>query len=163
MNHNVGTVFQRLNQDRCKSVVNDKHNVVTVSNFGNAFDVEHVRVGVAESFAVNHLCIRFDGCLYCFQIREVNNSVLNTLSRKCVRDKVVSATVKIVGCNDMVAVLENILQSVSDCCCARCYCQACCAAFEGCNALFKNALSGVGQTSVNVACISKTKTVGCVF
>ena len=119
MNHNVSTMFQRLNQNRCKSIVNNKNQIVVVCNFSNAFNIQNVRIWIAESFTVDNFCIWFDCFFNCLQIRKVNNCVFNSLSRKRMRNKIVSSAVKIVGCNQMVSVLKNILKRIRNSGCTR--------------------------------------------
>ena len=164
VNHDVGTVLQRTNQIRCaEGVVNDKWYAMLVSHGSYAFEVEHVRVGIAKGFGVHHFGIRLDGSFEGLEVVHVKNGVRDALRRERVGNQVIRTAVEVVGSHDMVASLYDILQSVGDGGCTRGHSQTCHTTFEGCDTIFKDALSRVGQTSVDVACITETETVGSVL
>ena len=60
----------------------------------------------------------------------------------------------------MIACTSDILKSISDGSGTRSDCQPCYSSFKSGYALFKDSLSGVGQTAVDVAGVGKTKAVG---
>ena len=62
----------------------------------------------------------------------------------------------------MIACTSDILKSISDGSGTRSDCQPCYSSFKSGYALFKNSLSGVGQTTVDVSRILQAETCGCV-
>ncbi len=63
----------------------------------------------------------------------------------------------------MVTLAGESRDGVGEGCCARSDGETCDTAFESGDALFKDILSGVGETAVDVACILQVETVGCVL
>ena len=74
-------------------------------------------------------------------------------------DEVVRASVKVVGCDDMVSCSEHILQGIGDGCGSGSDCQTCNATFEGSHSVLKHTLSGVRQASIDIAGIAQSKAV----
>ena len=163
VNHDVGTVFQRTVDDGCEGVVNNHGNIVFVCYLCYRLKVEHVRVRVAQCLEIKHLCVWFDGFLYLVEVARVNDGVLYALIGKCVGDKVVRTTIDVLCCYDVIACQYYVLQGIGDGCCATCYCQACHTTLKGCYAVFEHSLSGVGEATIDVACIAKAETVGCML
>ena len=50
-----------------------------VSNSSHAFDVEHVRVWVAESLSIYNLCVGLDGSFEGFEVVYINNGIADAL------------------------------------------------------------------------------------
>ena len=76
--------------------------------------------------------------------------------------QIITSAVDGFGCYDMVACTGDILESISDGGSTRSNCQSGYSTFEGGYALFKNSLSGVGQTTVDVSRVLQAETCGCV-
>ena len=78
-------------------------------------------------------------------------------------NKVVGTAVEVVCCHNVVASLSDVLQSVGDGSGSRGHSQSGHTSFEGCHAVFEDGLSGIGQTTVDVTCITQAKAVGSVL
>ena len=78
-------------------------------------------------------------------------------------DEVISTTVDIVGCYDVVAILKDVLQSVGYCGSTGSYSQTSHTAFEGSNTILEYTLSRVGQSTVDITCVTETEAIGCVL
>ena len=64
VNNDVNTVLDRSEEIWCsESAVNNERNAVLVSDLCNFLNVDDVRVGVAECFDVDSLCIGLDSSL----------------------------------------------------------------------------------------------------
>ena len=163
VNHDVCSVFDRTEDDGSEGVVNNDNDIVFVCNFCNGIQVGHVAVRIAERLHVHSLCVRTDGCLECLKVIHVDDGVADTLSAQRVSDEVVRTAIEVVGCHDVVTVLCDVLEGVSDGCCTRSDSKSCHTTFEGSHTLFKHALSRVGQTAIDVTCIAKAKTVCCML
>ena len=146
-----------------KGVVNEEWNTMLVSNSCNAFKVDNVRVRVAECLGIYYFSIRLDCCLESVKVVYVDDGVADTLSREGVGDEVVAATVKIVGCYDVVTSLYDVLESVCDGCCTRGNSETCYTTFKGSYTVFEYTLCRVGQATVYITCIAKSETVGCML
>jgi hypothetical protein len=70
------------------------------------------------------------------------------------------AAVEIVGCHDVVTVLYNVLEGVGDSSCTAADCQSGYTAFKRSYTVFKYALCGIGQTTVDVTSVTQSETVG---
>ena len=154
MYHHVSTVLDRADEDRSKCVVNDKERVMAMSYLCKGIEIADISVRISKCLAIDHLSVRTDSSLYCSEIAEIHNSVFHALGGESVGNEVVTATVEIVGCHDVVAVLQHILQGVSHCCCAGSHCKTSYTAFQSGNSVFENALGGIGQTTVYIACVA---------
>ena len=163
VNHHVGTMLNGAENDGCKGIVNDDHDVVFVCNLCNRIQVGHIAVRITECLYIHSLCVRTNGSLKRLKVIHVHNRVADALCGERVCDEVVGTAIEVVGCHDMVAILGNVLQCISDGCCTRCYSKACHTTFEGSHAVFKHALGGVGQTTIDVTRITKSETVGCML
>ena len=126
-------------------------------------EVCHIAVRVAECLGKDSLCVRLYGSLQSIEVVDADDSVADTLVSQCVCNKVIAAAIQIVCCYDVVTCLQDVLQSISDSCCSRCYSKSCYTTLKGCHTILKDALSRVCQTSVDVACVSQAKTVCCML
>lgn len=159
MNHDVGTMLQWTNHDRCEGVVNDEHDVVTVSYLCHSFEIGDIRVRVSECLGIDHLGVRLYSLLKSLEVIDIDDSVCHALVGKSVGDEVEAATVEVVGCNDVVTCQHYVLQCVSHCCCATGNGETCHATLESRDALLEDTLSRVCETAVDVACVTKTEAV----
>ena len=78
-------------------------------------------------------------------------------------NQVIGTAIQVVGSDDMIAGLHNILECVCDSRSTRGNSQSGYTTFEGSYSVFEHALSRVGQTTVDVTCIAQTKAVGSVL
>ncbi len=159
----VGAMLERSDDDRGKGVVHDEHDPVPVRHGSNAFEVGDIRVRVAEGLGIDHFGVGPDGSLEGFQIIDIQNGILNTLRGEGVGDQVVGTAVEVVGGDDVVAVLQDVLQGVGDSGGAGSDRQAGHATLEGGNALLEHTLGGVGQPAVNITRVAQAETVGRVL
>ncbi len=77
--------------------------------------------------------------------------------------EIVTATVEIVGCKDMVAVTDYVFKRIADCRSTACHCKAGNAPFENSYAVFQNALCGICKTTIYVSGIAQPEAVRCVL
>ena len=70
------------------------------------------------------------------------------------------ASIQLVSSHDVVALLHYVLQCLRHSGSARSHGKGCHTTLQGCDALLKHALGGVGQTAVDVACVAQGKAVG---
>ena len=75
-------------------------------------------------------------------------------------DKVERTAVEVVGCHDMVTGQCNVLQGIGHGSGTAGHSQTGHATLQCCHSVFKNALSGVGQTAVDITSVAQTETVG---
>ena len=134
-----------------------------MSNLCQLVDVGYVRVWIAEGLSVEHLGVWLDSSLDSSEVANVNDGVGNALCAECMCDEVERTTIEVVGCNDVVAVLYDVLESVCYSCCTRSDCQASYTTFEGCYTILEYTLGRVGQTTIDVTCVTKTEAIGCVL
>ena len=156
-------MLERSDDDRGKGVVHDEHDPVSVRHGSNAFEVGDIRVRVAESLGIDHFGVGPDGSLEGFQVIDIQNSILDTLRAEGVGDQVVGTAVEVVGGDDVVAILQDILQGVGDGGGAGSDRQAGHTTLEGGDALLEHTLGGVGQSAINVARVAQAEAVGRVL
>ena len=75
-------------------------------------------------------------------------------------NQIVRAAIEVVGSNDMIASLHDVLQGIGNGGSTRGYGQSCHTALEGSHTIFEHTLRRVGQTTIDVAGIAQTETVG---
>ena len=149
--HNVGTMLQRTNEIRCaEGVIYDEGDAMLVSHCSHTFEVEHVRVGITEGLGIHHLGVGLDSSIEGFEIVHVNNGIRNTLRSQCVGNQVVGTTIEVVGSDDVIAVLHDILQRISDGSSTTGHSQTCHTTLKGSDAILEHTLSGVGETTTCV-------------
>ena len=117
MYHNVGSVLNRTYNIRCaEGVVYDEWYVMAVGYGSHCLKICHVGVGIAECLGVHHLGVGLNGSLQRLKVVDVDDGVADALCGQCVGDEVERTTVQIVGSYDMVAYLQDVLQSVGHGC-----------------------------------------------
>ena len=79
------------------------------------------------------------------------------------RNEIVATAIQIVGCHDVVACLDDVLQRIGDGSSSAGNSETSHTSLEGSHAVFEDALCGIGQTAIDVACIAKAEAVGCVL
>ncbi len=162
--HDVGTVLKRTDKVwSTECVVYYEWYTVLMSHSSHTLQVEHVAVRIAECLGIHHLGVRLDSSLKSVQIVHVDDGVANALSSQRVGYQVVATAIQIVGCHDVVTILQYVLQSVSDSCCTTGHCKSCHTTLECCHAVLKHTLCRVGQSSVDVTGIAQSETVGSVL
>ena len=78
-------------------------------------------------------------------------------------DEVISTTVDVVGCYDVVAVLKDVLQSVGNGGSTRSDSQTSYTTLEGSHTVFEYTLSRVGQATIDVTCVTESEAIGSVL
>ena len=128
-----------------------------------SFNINYIRVRVSKSLDVNCFCIFLNCILNFFQIEDVYECCCDSVVRKCMLKKVERSSVNVLCRYDMISLLSQVLDCICDSCCSWCNCKCCWTTFQCCNSLFKYILCRVCQTSVNISCISQSKTVCCML
>ena len=160
----VGSVFDGSNQEgRAEGVVHNHDGTMAVSYLGDAVDIGHIGVGVAEGFDDHGLGVRTESSLNGFKVGGVDDGGFNALRAQRVLQQVVGTAIKVVGSYHMVAVAGHVLKRISNSGCARGHGQAGYTAFKGGHAVFKDTLGRIGQTTVDVACVTQTEAIGSVL
>jgi hypothetical protein len=77
--------------------------------------------------------------------------------------QVIRTAIQVVGCNNVFASLNNVLQSVCDGCGSRCYGKSGYTTLKGSNTVFENSLGRIGQSTIDITGIAQPKTVGSVL
>ena len=158
MNNNICTVLDRSDKVRCaERVVDNNGNTVLVCKSRNSVDIGNVAVGVAERFNEYRLCIRLNSRLNLVKVVNVNKRGRNSVLRECVGKEIEASAVDRFLSYNMVAVLSQSLNCVCYRCRTRSYCKSRNAALKSGNSFFKNVLSGVCKSAVNVARIGKSE------
>ena len=164
MYHDVGTVLQRTNQIGCaEGVIHDEGDAVLVGYSSHTFEVEHIGVGVAEGLGIYYFCVGLDSCLERLEVVYIKNGIADTLRAERVGNQVVGTAIEVVGSDDMVTSLHDVLKGISDSSSTRGDSQTSHTTLEGCDAIFEHTLSGVGQTTIDISCIAETETIGCML
>ena len=157
-------MLYRADEERCaEGVVDDERNVVLVGNGCHCLKVGDIRVGVAEGLGIYHLGVGLYGCLQGFEVVHVDDGVGDALCGERVGYEVERASIEVVGSNDVVASLNDVLKSVGHGGGTRSNGQTCYTSLKGCNAVFKHTLCRVGQTTVDVAGVAQAEAVGSVL
>lgn len=133
---------------------------MAVGYLADAVHIGHRSVGIAEGLDDNGLRVRTERLLHGFEVAGIYDGGSNALRRKRVLDEVERAAIEVVGSDDVVAVLCDVLQGIGNGCCTGGHGQSCHTSLKGSYAVFENTLGGVGQTAIDVACIAQSETVG---
>ena len=163
VDYDVGSVLDGAYEDWGEGVVDDEDYAVAVGNLGDALEVGHVGVGIAEGLGIDDLSLGAYGCFEGLEVVDADDGVGDALRGEGMSDEVERASVEIVGSDDVVSDLQHVLQSVGDRCCSAGYGEGCHTAFDGCYALLKYVLGRVGETAVDIAGIAESETVGGVL
>ena len=164
VNDHVGTVLNGPDNIGCSErVVNDERQVVAVGQRCQGINIGHVRVRIAERLGIYQFCVGSYSCLHGTEVVHVDNGIAHSLIGQRVGNQVIGAAIEVVGGNDVVAGQRNVLNGVRHCGCTAGHGQTGHAAFECCHAVFKHALRGVGQTTVDVTGIAQSEAVGSVL
>ena len=164
MNNDICTIFDWSYKVRCcKCVIYNKRNLMCMSNLCDSFNINYIRVRVSKSLDVNSFCVILNCVLYFFKIKYINECCCDSISRKCMLQKVCCSTVDILSCYDVVTLLCKVLDCICDSCCTGCYSKCCGTTFKCCDSLLKYIFCRVCKTSVDVTCICKSETSCCVI
>ena len=160
MNHDICAVFDRTNQIRCaECIIDDQRQSVLVGNFRQCFDIRNITVRISQGFNVKRFRILLNCPFYFVQLVHVHQCGFDAVQRKGVLQQVNAAAVNGLLSNDVFALLCQCLDGVGNCSGAGCNCQSGNASLQCGNSIFENALSGVGQSAVNVSRIRQTEAV----
>ena len=83
-----------------------------MSHSSHSLKVGNVRVGVTKGLGIHHLSVGLYSGLKGSQVVYVYNSVCYALCFKCVGNEVERTTIQVIGSNNVVASLNNVLQSI---------------------------------------------------
>ena len=164
MNDNVGTVLQRTEQIRgAKGVIDDDRKAMLLGDLGDGVDVGDIGVGIAKRLEVDDRGVVLDGTLDLSQVVRIDKGSLDAKLGERVLQQVIGAAIDGLLGNHVVAGLGEGLQSVGDGGSTRSDSETSHATLERGDAILKDALSGVGQTAVDVTGVGKTKAVSGVL
>ena len=163
MDHDVGAVLQRTDEDGCEGVVPDEHDVVLVGHGRDALEVGLIRIRIAEGLSVYNLRVGPDGSFEGRQVVYIDNGMFNPLGGKGMGDQIERTAVEVVRGDNVVAVLQDVLQGVGDGGGAGSDGQTGHTAFERGHALLEHGLRGVGQAAVDIARVAQAEAVGRVL
>lgn len=85
-----------------------------VGNLRYRIKVGHIGIRISEGLDINHLGVWTDGSLEGLEIIDIHNCVFYALSGNRMSNEIVGASVKVVCCHDMVAVLQDVLEGIGD-------------------------------------------------
>ena len=139
--------------------VNEKWDIVCVCDICDSFNINYVWVRVAKSFDIESLCVLLDSLFKVSWVKRIDKCCCDAVINKSVCKQVICAAIDVLCSYDMIACKGYVLNSVCYCCCAWCDCKSCCAALKSCDTSFKNVLSWVCKSAINVACVLKSKSV----
>ena len=159
MDDDVGAVFDRTDQIRgSEGVVDDQRNVVRVRQFGERLDVGNVAVRVAERFDEDGFGFGTDRGLDFFEVVDVDQARLDSVTGECVGEEVERAAVDRLLGDDMFPLLGERLDCVRDGGCPRRNRECPYAPFERSEPFFEDFLRRVGEPAVDVARVGQTET-----
>ena len=161
VDHHVGSVLDGADEiGGAEGIVDNDDGIMPMGYFSNAVDVGHAGIGVAEGLDDDGLGVGTEGGVHGVEIGGVYDGCLHSLCAERVLQQIVGASVEIVGCHHVVTVACHILQGIGDGGGTGSDGQSGHAPFEGSHALFEHALGGVGESSVDIAGIAQSETVG---
>ena len=164
VNHDIRTVLDGTYQIRsCKGVIHYQGDFVSVGDGREFLNIYHIGIRVSEGFHMNGSGVLLDGILYFLIVKRIYESSFDTVLREGVSQQVVGAAVNVLCGNDVLTFMSQVLKSVCDSCCTGSDSQSRYAAFESCDSFLKNILGRVGQTAVDVSCVTQTKSGCCVI
>ena len=164
VDHDVGTVLDRANQERrADGVVDDQRHARRVRDGGHAGDVGDVAGRVADGFDEHGLRPVVDQLGKRLWIAVVGKTGGDAQLRQRVGEQVVGAAVERRAADDVVARLGNGLDRVHDRRLARCHGQAGNAAFQRRHALFEHVAGRVHDAAVDVAGHLQIEQIGAVL
>lgn len=159
--HDIGTVLDGSHQvGSAESIVDNQRNTVSVSDFGQLVDISYIGIRIAEGLGKQGLRFGFYRSLDFGRIVNVDKSRGYASCRECVGKKVGGSAVEVVGGDNMVTVLSNILEGIYDSGCSTCDGESRNAAFECGDTLLKDILGRVGETAIDIAGLTQSEAVG---
>lgn len=156
-------MFDGADEEGCKGVVHDEHDVMLVGDRRYRIEVGHIGIGIAEGLGIDDLGVGTDGGFKRLKVVDVHYAVFHALCGKRMGDKVEGAAIEVVGGYNVVTVLQDVLKGVGDGGSTTGNRQSGCTAFEGRHAVFEYALGGIGQAAIDVAGIAQSEAVGCML
>ena len=164
MHYYISSILDRSQEiGRGEGVVDDEWDLVCVCDGGYGFDVDEVRVGVAETLDENGLGLRLYRFLEVGQVGRIHECGRDAVGDQRVLKQVISTSVDVFGGHDMVSRTCDVKDGISDCGGAGGHGQRADAPFERSDALLEDVLGGVGQAAVDIARIGQAETRGCVL
>ena len=88
MNHYICAMLQWTDQDRCKCVINNENNAMTMSHFCHCLKVGDIRIRIAERLSIHNLCIWLDSSFKGCEVIDFDNGVGDALCSKGMGDEV---------------------------------------------------------------------------
>ena len=164
VNDDVGAVLQRTEQIRgAEGVIDDDRKAMLLGDLGDGVDVGDIGVGVAERLEVDNRGVVLNGTLDLVQVVGVDKGGLDTKLGERVLQQVIGTAVDGLLGDHVVTGLGEGLQGIGDGGSTRSDSETSHATLKRGDAILKDALSGVGQTAVDVTGVGKTKAVSGVL
>ena len=118
MNHDIRTVLDGTYQIRsCKGIVHYERNLMCMSDRCQLLDIHNIRVGISERFHMDGSGVFLNGILYLFVIKRIYEGCFDAVFRKRMSQQVIGASINILGSNDMLPCVCQILERICDGCC----------------------------------------------
>ena len=161
VNHNVRAVLDGPDQvGGAEGVVDDQGQAMLVGNGGDGVNVGNVGVGIAQSFQIDGLGVGPNGGLHFGKVVGVHKGGTYAEGGQRVGQQIVAAAIDGLLGHDVITGLSKSLNGVADGSRAGGGSQSGNAAFQCRDALFQHILSGIGQPTIDIACIRQTEPGG---
>ena len=157
----IGTVFERTQLIRRRErAVNDKRDLMLMSDVSDSLDVDEVGIRIADGLNVNDACILLDSLFEDLDaLRRVDERRLNAVIRERMLKEVVRAAIDGRGGNDVLSLVNESLERIRDSRSTRCHSDSCHAALQSRDALGEYVFRRIRQAAVDIAGILECKTI----
>ena len=133
-----------------------------MSNICKLLNINKIWIRITECFDKDCLCVILNSIFKIWKVVSVNKCCVYTKLWKCVLKVVICAAVDCLSGYNVVACLSKSLKCISKCRCTGSCCKSSYTALKSRNSLFKNVLSWICKSAVNVTRICKTESCLCV-
>ena len=161
VDNDISTVFDRADQERrAESVVDDQRKTMAMSNGRDGVDIRNIRIRIAQRLDVDGLGIILNRRFHFSFVVNINEGGADAVERQCVCQQVGGTAVDGLLSDNVLTGGCQGLDRIGDGCRAGGQSQTAHTAFQGRDAVFEDALCGVGQTAGDIAGIRQTETIG---
>ena len=158
MHYDIRTVLDRSDQiGGTEGIVDDNRKTMLMRKLRDGINIRDIRIGIAQCLHVYQLGVGANGSLNLCFIMYVHEGGLNAELLQGMCKQIIAAAVDRLLSHDVVTLSSQSLYRIGDGCRTAGSRQSRNTTLQRSNSLLQHILGGVGQTSINISCVSKSE------
>ena len=158
MHDDIGSVFNRADQERCaERVIDNQGNSMLMGNAGHRLQINQIGIRVTQCFNKDGFRMLLYGLFEVPWLGRIHKCCMNSIVGKRMFQQVVCTAIKRPGSHQMITTAGNVQKGISNGGGTRSHGQSGYAAFQCSHTLFEDILRRVSQPAINGSGITEVK------